>query len=225
MATFEGFSGETIDFMWELRFNNNREWMDQNRDRYKRVLKEPFEQFVPALMQEFSPVVKDDLKWSISRINRDIRFSKDKSPYRSCRWIASKHSYMVGTEWKFRPEFFFELSPESYSYGMGIFAASTAYSKQYRAKIDSNPAAFLRLIRQMAKFEEYHLIGDEYKRIPNPNEHDEEILAWYRQKSPSFIVQRPLDDLVFSEDLPKFLVEEWKKIMPLYEFLKEINVE
>ena len=41
MKPFEGFTAETIDFLWELRMNNSREWMEENRDRYKRVLKEP----------------------------------------------------------------------------------------------------------------------------------------------------------------------------------------
>ena len=43
MKPFEGFTAETIDFLWELRMNNSREWMEENRDRYKRVLKEPFD--------------------------------------------------------------------------------------------------------------------------------------------------------------------------------------
>ena len=45
MKKFEGFRPETIDFLWELRMNNSKEWMEQNRDRYKEVLKEPFDAF------------------------------------------------------------------------------------------------------------------------------------------------------------------------------------
>lgn len=225
MGSFTGFTDATIDFFWELRFNNNREWMEQNRDRYKRVLKEPFEDFVEVLSKVFEAQIKKDLRWSISRINRDIRFSKDKSPYRSNRWIASKHSYTKGTEWRFTPEFFFELSPESYSYGMGIYSAPPAYIQLYRKKIDSNPAAFAALIKKMKKHPEFKLVGDAYKRVANPNEYSEEMMTWYKKKGLAVMVERPLDELAFSAELPTFLVEEWKKILPLYEYLNEIVVE
>lgn len=52
MKPFEGFTAETIDFLWELRMNNSREWMEENRDRYKRVLKEPFDSLAAALVAE-----------------------------------------------------------------------------------------------------------------------------------------------------------------------------
>lgn len=55
MKPFEGFTAETIDFLWELRMNNSREWMEENRDRYKRVLKEPFDSLAAALVAEAQP--------------------------------------------------------------------------------------------------------------------------------------------------------------------------
>ena len=80
MKPFEGFTAETIDFLWELRMNNSREWMEENRDRYKRVLKEPFDSLAAALVAESIAFGGREMKCSVSRINRDIRFSKDKSP-------------------------------------------------------------------------------------------------------------------------------------------------
>ena len=50
MKPFEGFTAETIDFLWELRMNNSREWMEENRDRYKRVLKEPIDRCLAAAL-------------------------------------------------------------------------------------------------------------------------------------------------------------------------------
>ena len=55
MKKFEGFKPETIDFMWELRMNNSKEWMDQNRERYKEVLKDPFDALAEELA-ELSPM-------------------------------------------------------------------------------------------------------------------------------------------------------------------------
>ena len=111
MKPFEGFTAETIDFLWELRMNNSREWMEENRDRYKRVLKEPFDSLAAALVAESTAFGGREMKCSVSRINRDIRFSKDKSPYRASRWVVLYDAALQGTAWKERPSFYFELNP------------------------------------------------------------------------------------------------------------------
>ena len=117
MKPFEGFTAETIDFLWELRMNNSREWMEENRDRYKRVLKEPFDSLAAALVAESIAFGGREMKCSVSRINRDIRFSKDKSPYRASRWVVLYDAALQGTAWKERPSFYFELNPEGLRMG------------------------------------------------------------------------------------------------------------
>ena len=127
MKKFEGFKPETIDFLWELRMNNSKEWMEQNRDRYKEVLKDPFDAFA-AELEELSPMFcGEKAKFSVSRINRDIRYSKDKSPYRPNRWVVLYDEKYRGTEWKEHPSFYFELMPEGYSHGLGMWCAKPAF--------------------------------------------------------------------------------------------------
>lgn len=53
MTDFTGFTPETIDFLWELRMNNNKAWMEENRERYRTVLKEPFDALSVALTKNF----------------------------------------------------------------------------------------------------------------------------------------------------------------------------
>ena len=72
MEHFEGFSTDTIDFLWELRMNNSREWMEQNRERYKTTLKEPFDRLAAALVQAGESYSGAEMASSISRINREI---------------------------------------------------------------------------------------------------------------------------------------------------------
>lgn len=151
MERFEGFSAETIDFLWELRMNNSREWMERNRDRYKSVLKEPFDRLAAELAQAGRAFGGTELAYSVSRINRDIRFSKDKSPYRACRWVVLHSSKTAGTGWKLRPAFYFELNPESYTYGMGLYHATPVYLTTFRRKLKENPAAFLRIAKKNRK--------------------------------------------------------------------------
>ena len=97
---FNGFSREMSDFLVELRFNNNREWFDNNRERYFSLLKEPMDSFAREMNAELCRRTGIKTIPSVSRINRDIRFSKNKEPYRDHRWVVFKRD--TG-EWKHKP--------------------------------------------------------------------------------------------------------------------------
>ena len=113
MAQFTGFLPETIDFLWELRMNNHKAWMEENRERYRRVLKEPFDAMSAELTQRLLAEMSDlQMEYAVSRINRDVRFSKDKSPYKARKWVVLKEPAMMTGQWKTRPVFYFELMPE-----------------------------------------------------------------------------------------------------------------
>ena len=86
---FEGFTPETIDFLWELRMDNSRRFMEQNRERYQQVLKIPFDCLTADLVGRMEQVGKGLSKtYNISRINRDIRFSKDNAACNEFIWIC-----------------------------------------------------------------------------------------------------------------------------------------
>lgn len=221
---FEGFLPETIDFLWELRMNNSKEWMDQNRDRYKAVLKDPFDKFA-ADLSEFSPVFCGErMHYSVSRINRDIRYSKDKSPYRSCRWAVFFDASIRGTGWKLRPTYYFELQPEGFIHGLGLWHATPAFLTAYRKKIDSNPAAFLRIAKKVEKDPAFRLEGEEYKKIKN-EALDPLAQSWYKKRDLVVCARSGMEDILFTPELPKFLAEEWSRLKGLYTFLESIEAE
>lgn len=224
MKRFEGFTSETIDFMWELRMNNHKEWMEQNRDRYRKVLKEPFDALAKELAELSPKFCGEQMKCSISRVNRDIRFSKDKSPYRSCRWVVLYDEKLTGTEWKLRPSFYFELSPEGMTHGLGMWCATPAYLAAYRRKIESNPAAFQRLINKIDKDPLFIPEGEEYKKIKNESL-DPLAQQWYRKKEVLVAAKGGLEDIVFSPELPNYLAEEWCRLQGMYVFLNEVEPE
>lgn len=221
MGRFEGFAAETIDFLWELRMNNSREWMEQNRERYKTVLKEPFDRLAAELVQAGKEYSGQEMACSISRINRDIRFSKDKSPYRACRWVVLHGTKTVGTGWKLRPAFYFEMNPESYTYGMGLYYATPEYLAAFRRKIVENPAAFLRIAKKIDKDKCYRLGGADYRKVKDESL-DPLLQSWYRKKELVVSTTQPLGDVIFSEELPAFLTQEWKRLRELYRFLDRI---
>ena len=80
------FEKDFLEFFKELEKNNNKDWFDANRKRYEKVIKDPFKAFVQKMidrMHELDSSVIIQPKDCIFRINRDIRFSKDKTPYKS----------------------------------------------------------------------------------------------------------------------------------------------
>ncbi|KXL53921.1 hypothetical protein CLNEO_00130 [Anaerotignum neopropionicum] len=224
MKEFTGFMPETIDFLWELRMNNNKEWMDQNRERYKAVLKDPFDRFAMDMGEQFAESTGEKMNWAISRINRDIRFSKDKSPYRACRWVVFKEPLSVGTEWKLRPAFYFELSPEGYNHGMGVYEATPAYLNAYRDSIQKKPRDFADIVRGVEREGIFTLMGEDYKKV-DASALPREIHPWYVKKNFYLAEEKKMEDIIFSPQLPQMLAEKWKKLIPLYRYLKEIKAE
>lgn len=224
MERFTGFLPETIDFLWELRMNNSKEWMEQNRERYQAVLKKPFDAFAAELVTYSGDFCGSDTKYSVSRINRDIRFSKDKSPYRACRWVTLFDAALQGTAWKERPSFYFELTPEGYTHGLGMWCAPPAYLAAYRKKIEGNPAAFGRLIKKIEKDPLFRVEGEAYKKIKNETL-DAKAQVWYCKKEILITARGSMEDILFSPDLPQYLAAEWSRLKGMYAFLDGITAE
>jgi len=91
---FNGFSAETFRFLLEIGFNNNADWFEANRKRYEQFVRDPMRRLAAALMPtaldtdgNFNPSINA----SVSRIRRDTRFTKDKSPYRDHMWIGFRY--------------------------------------------------------------------------------------------------------------------------------------
>ena len=225
MTQFTGFTPQTIDFLWELRMNNHKAFMEENRQRYQSVLKEPFDCLTKELIQRIEEIGKGmPRQASISRINRDIRFSKDKSPYRPKRWMVLHDGKQAGTDWKCQPVFYFELTPEAYYTGMGLYDSTPAFLQAYRRKIDADTAAFLRIANGLKRAKELTADGESYKRQMGNGAHAPLVELWYQKKEITISEERPIDELLFSDKLCDHVLAEWKKMVPLFRFLKEVSV-
>ena len=123
---FNGFLPQAPGFLERLAANNNKAWFDEHRDQYEELLLEPLKLLVGDLtetMRAIDPalITIPAVDKTISRIYRDTRFSRNKSPCRTCLWITFKRR---SPDWKQAPCFFFELTADSYRYGMGFYSAS-----------------------------------------------------------------------------------------------------
>lgn len=213
------FNNDFLKFFKELEKNNNKEWFDANRKRYQTSVKEPFYTFVDhmiGLINQRDPEVQITAKDAVMRINRDIRFSPDKTPY-NVHYGAIISS--AGRKDKSVPGFFIRFSPEY----IGLFGGAHGIDKhqlqRIRTAISENIPEFQKLIGQEAFKERFgNIKGEQHKRIPPEfkQAHDLEPLIANKQ----FYYMAELDPkLVTDPNLPSILMEYWEAANPVREYL------
>ena len=139
------FTKDFLSFFRELAKNNNKEWFDANRKRYEQTVKEPFSQFVGDVIrqvQKVDPEVKIKPADAITRINKDIRFSKDKTPYNT--HVGAVIS-PAGRKDKSVPGLYIQLSADKVTLFGGAYVLEPPQLKKVREKIMANPQAFAKL--------------------------------------------------------------------------------
>ena len=217
---FNGFTDETFEFFMAIRFNNNRDFFQGNRDWYLRAVREPCLQLADAL----APTVEamdEDLERRphrvVSRINRDIRFSNDKSPYRDYLWLAFRRP---GEERKTTLGVYFDISVEGASYGMGFYTGNMPLLNGLRRQLRQAPMPMLGLWRGVR--DEFQLFGNTIKRMKVPEEIPEELRAWYPLRG--FYLQKELEDfsLLKSPALADEIIGGFKRLTPLYQYIRGI---
>ncbi len=133
--TFSGFTPATFTFLKELKENNTRDWFEAHRDQFNQVLQTPFQNLVVSLippMIEIDPQFEiKQPKKMISRIYRDLRFSKDKSPYRPNMWLSF---HRITEDWKDEPGFFFRNYAGSISLWYGNLESKQKFHDRTQKK-------------------------------------------------------------------------------------------
>jgi uncharacterized protein (TIGR02453 family) len=219
---FPGFTREAVAFLAGLGANNDKTWFDAHRDDYERFVLEPMRLLVAALAPtalEVDPQVETEprVDRTISRLRRDTRFSKDKSPYRTNVWLTFKRRE---PDWAEAPAYYFELSEDGYRFGMGYYSASPDTMRRFRENLDEKPKAFLDVVRPIGS--EFNVEGEAYKR-PFPGTRDPCLDAYYRRKSFYLACNHKLDDTLFSPRLAHVIAKGFASIGPLYQYLMELK--
>ena len=223
-SSFSGFSHDTLNFLNELSLNNNKSWFEQNRDRYKSAVVSPFIELAESLtetMKKIDPEFELRPEKIISRINRDVRFSKDKSPYKRNVWISYKRPLR---EWADAPTFFFELTPYSYRYGMGFYMASKATMDIFRSEITKRTDEFMKIASAISRYGIFSVEGESYKRRIE-NELPEKLQEWYQKKDLYLMTTRDLGEELFNRDISAMLISDFKSLDKLYGFLCSIKLK
>lgn len=208
----------SLSFLEQLAQNNTKEWMDANRDWYQDCRKE-FIHFVEKIlkdMQPFEPAVAGlEAKKCIFRINRDIRFSNDKRPYKTNFGVAisegGKHSEY--------PSYYFHLQPGQNFVGGGIYMPPGETLKKIRQEVDYNPEELKRIVEQPDFKKIYGQIrGEKLKTAPKGYPKDHPNIEFLKLKS--FTVMTDLTDTkVKSDQLAQLIVEHFQLMKPFNDYL------
>ena len=213
---FQGFSDTTIDFMWGIRFNNERTWFNEHKDEYLQHFYRPMKALAADVFARMDAAHPDrNLFCKVARIYRDARRLHGRGPYRDCLWFCIRGS---GEQWHDHPTFWFELGPEQWSYGLGFWCAEAATMAKFRARLDRDSDNAARLIGQLEGQSEFVLAGPSYakaKTAPKP-----ELSAWYNKKNFSFEHVEPNSTELYHASFVDRLVEGMEFLMPMYSFLE-----
>lgn len=216
---FQGFSKKTGEFLWELAFNNERPWFLAHKDEFEEHVNAPFKALAEecfALMEQRYPAL--DCRVHVSRIYRDARRLFGRGPYKDHLWFT----LWTGEDRHNSPVFWFELSPASFSYGVGFYTATAEQMAALRRYIDANPAEMERLAKRVAK-SEFHLEGEPYKRLKK--DVGEVLNPWYNRKWISLCAEYDHGGALYTGELPQVLLDAYEKLMPVYKLLKRFPAE
>jgi len=213
---------DTIRFLKELTKNNHKDWFDEHRKQYE-TAKQNFRELVELIIREHSK--KDSSLAALSskdcmfRINRDVRFSKNKAPYKTnfgaSIQAGGKKSMLAG--------YYFHIEPGGKSFvGGGLYMPEAAQLQKVRQEIDYNWKEFTGILQAKPFIKTYGGLekgeGISLTREPKGYEKDNPAIEMLKLKS--WVATAPLLDKQLTQaDLPKIILHSFSVLQPLLVFL------
>lgn len=223
MGTFSGFSSKTTEFLAALSENNSKAWFDEHRSEYEQFYLDPAKAFVEAVrpaLREISPNVQAQPKvnGSVFRINRDVRFSKDNTPYRD-------HIDMWFWDGEGRSNagsgFYLRVTASEVIVGAGAHMMGGDRLKLFRSAVadaETGPA-ILKAVNAM-QAPGYTVGGEHYKRLPKGFEDADGATGKLLRHNALFIdATVPTPKELRSDAFVEFCTGHWKKMSPVHRWL------
>ena len=214
---FQGFTPETIDFLWGIRMNNNRDWFLQHKKQYTDSLYEPMKALGRELFEPFLEKTGNIVK--VSRIYRDQRMHPPE-PYKESLWICIRQDVEW---WGENPCLYFEINPEGVDYGFFIWKPRTATMEAFRRHIAAYPDEFLTMMASTEEAVGAPVRAECYKR-PKTAE-DPRLQPYYAWKA-MIGCTRHIDpgEGMFGPGLKDEVADFFAKLTPLYEYFNRFKV-
>lgn len=222
-TTFTGFSPTLLEFLAKLKENNDRDWFNARKDQYEADVRGPALDFIRAVgddLEQISPHFLADARksgGSMMRPYRDVRFSKDKSPYKTNVGIQFRHEEGKDAH---APGFYVHIAGDDLFMGAGIWSPKTPILTQIRQKIVDEDERFLSILDHPDFKDTWDLGGTSLKRAPKGFDPDHPLIEHLRLKSfiavrnftkkelhSSDFLESTLRHFVASRDFVEFLCE------------------
>lgn len=225
---FSGFFKETVQFFNHLKKNNEKEWFQKHKDDYESYVQTPARSFVVNMgerLRQISPDIKaiPKINKSLFRINRDTRFSTDKSPYKTNMGIFFWEGQRPRMECS---GFYFHLEPPNLMLGGGIYRLSKTELLRFR-KAAVNPESSEKLTRvldSINRLDGYEIGGMYYKRVPSGFDSRHRHADILRHNGLYTGKTIPIPDELFSAELIDFCWTHFKALAPLHLWLVENRI-
>lgn len=224
---FTGFPVKSLQFFTDLKANNNKSWFDAHKPDYEKYVLAPARDFVIALgerLRDLSPDVVADprVNKSIFRIYRDIRFSKDKTPYKTHLALWFKAGEGGG---KFdNPGYYFQLEPENVMLGVGIHGFSKPLLKAYRdAVVDPELGPKLAEITANVLKKGYGIGTKTYKRVPRGYDPDHQYADLLRYSGLTAGLDLGIPSELHTPDLVDFCFKKYQDMAPVVHWMQRMK--
>ncbi|MCA4132978.1 DUF2461 domain-containing protein [Arthrobacter sp. M4] len=207
MDTFSGIPGAAFQFYSELESNNNRDWWLEHKDVYESSIKEPLTLLLAELEDRFGQA-------KIFRPNRDIRFSADKSPYKTYQGAIAGTREGTG--------FYLHLSSDGLFIGGGCHTQSPEQIAKFRQAVDA-PASGERLEKIVKDVADagFEVEGEMLKTVPKGYDKDHPRAELLKHKSLSAGIALGEPDWLATPDAKEEIAGRWEQLRPLVEWMNQ----
>ncbi len=223
--SFSGFPKETTTFLQQLKRNNEREWFTEHKTEYLEFVNEPSKAFAEEMEERLSELVKQPLTSKLFRIYRDVRFSKDKTPYNThVRFLF--HSIEVESNCGDKPVFCLSLEPKSIitGAGTGTMEFSKSVLDRYRQNVtdDQRGKSLAQTLKKFKESDGFRIDPPSLKRTPTGYDtaHPREVLL--RHKALMVWHEEPIPSDLYTSKCAGYLMRTFKKIKPLYDWINAL---
>ncbi|MEV7606477.1 DUF2461 domain-containing protein [Paenarthrobacter sp. NPDC089322] len=207
MSTFEGIPPAAFRFYADLEENNNREWWLENKRTYDDDVRAPLTNLLSELEPEFGPA-------KIFRPNRDIRFSQDKSPYKTAQGAFAARQEGVG--------FYVQISADGLLIGGGYHSHTPAQLARFRASVDApGSGEELQRIVDAVAAAGFSIEGEKLKTVPRGFDKDHPRAELLKHKSLSAAVDVGRPAWLGTPSARQEIASRWEALRPLVDWVAE----
>ncbi|MGH7496295.1 MAG: DUF2461 domain-containing protein [bacterium] len=224
--SFGGFPRECVKFFIQLAQNNNKAWFEAHREEYENFVMQPAQEFVMAMgkrLQKLSPKVNADprVNRSLFRLNRDVRFSKDKRPYKT-NFAAM---FWEGNGARMECScYYFHLEPPNLMLGVGIYMFTPEMLEVYRRACvhPRHGTALAKAVKQLLSNKGFNLGGSFYKRVSRDYDPEHPNAALLLHNGLHAGIENKIPKEFYSAKLLDYCYARYQEMAPLHKWLVKV---